>query len=126
MGVTLTTKKLTKEAVKAMSAGQLDKFDVKKLRGSVVEYIEPVKKRYTMACVLLVAMFVLFTASSFANMSKNGNFDLALALSILAPIVLFLIVVYAALGWLSFGRIKGQFNRALKKGYPELFDELKL
>ena len=126
MRVTLNTKKLTKEAARAMAAGQLDKFDVKKLRGNVSDYIEPVKKRYTMACVLLIAMLVLFTGSSFANMSKNGNFDLMLALSILAPIVLFLIIVYAALGWLSFGRIKGQFNRALKKGYPELYDELKL
>ena len=71
-------------------------------------------------------MFILMTASSVANFSKNGALDIPLLISIFAPIVLFLVVAFGFIGWLSYGRIRGQFNRALKKGYPDLYEEYKV
>ena len=126
MGVTLNTKKLTKEAISAISNGQLERGDIIRLRKNVVEYIEPVKKRFNLACALLATMFILMTASSLANFSKNGALDIPLLISMFAPIVLFLVVAFGFIGWLSFGRIKGQFNRALKKGLPDLYEEFKI
>ena len=126
MGVKLVTKKLTREAVKAIEAGQVEKYELQKLRQNVIDYIEPVKKRFTMASVLLITMFVLMSASSVMNLQKNGAFDPVTVLTVFAPVILFLVVVFALLGWVSFGRIKGQFNKALRKGYPDLYEEYKV
>ena len=126
MGVKLTTKKLTKEAISMISSGQAQRGDIIRLRKTVVEYIEPVKKRFTLACALLATMLILMTASSVTNFSKNGALDVPLLISVYAPIVLFLVAAFGFIGWLSFGRIKGQFNRALKKGLPDLYEEFKV
>ena len=126
MSITLTTKALTREAVKAISDGRMDKFDLKKTRKNVAEYVEPVKKRFTVACALLATMTLLMGVSTVMNISKNGQVDHVTLLGIFAPILIFLVLAFGFIGWLSFGRIKGQFNRALKKGYPELYEELKL
>lgn len=126
MSVTLMTKALTREAVKAISDGRMDKFDLKKTRKNVAEYVEPVKKRFTVACALLATMTLLMGVSTVMNISKNGPVDHVTLLGIFAPILIFLVLAFGFIGWLSFGRIKGQFNRALKKGYPELYEELRL
>ena len=126
MRVTLNTKKLTREAIKAIESGQVEKYELQKLRQNVIDYIEPVKKRFTMASVLLITMFVLMSASSVMNLQKNGAFDPVTVLTVFAPVILFLVVVFALLGWVSFGRIKGQFNKALRKGYPDLYEEYKV
>ncbi len=126
MSVTLTTKTLTKEAAKAIAAGRMDKFDLKKTRKNVAEYVEPIKKRFSLACVLLAAMTLLMGTSTVMNISKNGPVDFVTLLFVFAPIILFLAIAFGFIGWLSFGRMTGQFNRALKKGYPELYEELKL
>jgi len=126
MSVTLTTKTLTREAVKSISTGQMDKFDLKKTRKNVSEYVEPVKKRFMLALVLLATMTLLMGASTVLNISKNGHVDFVTLLFVFVPIILFLAIAFGFIGWLSFGRISGQFNRALKKGYPELYEELKL
>ncbi len=126
MAVTLTTKTLTKEAVKAIAAGQMEKFDLKKTRKNVAEYVEPIKKRFSLACVLLIAMTLLMGATTAINLGSNGNLDFVTLLFIFVPMILFIAIAFGFIGWLSFGRMTGQFNRALKKGYPELYDELKV
>ena len=126
MGVTLTTKKLTREAVKAISAGRMEKFDLKKLRMNVYEYVEPVKKRFTLALVLLTAMTLLMGATTAINLGNSGELDFVTLLFIFVPMILFLAIAFGFIGWLSFGRITGRFNRALKKGYPELYEELRI
>ena len=126
MGVTLTTKKLTREAVKAISAGRMEKFDLKKTRKNVSEYVEPVKKRFTLALVLLTAMTLLMGATTAINLGSSGELDFVTLLFIFVPMILFLAIAFGFIGWLSFGRIKGQFNRALKKGLPDLYEEFKI
>ncbi|MBQ7658039.1 MAG: hypothetical protein IJS16_03560 [Butyrivibrio sp.] len=126
MSVTLMTKTLTREAVKAIAAGCMDKFDLKKTRKNVADYVEPVIKRFTVACALLATMTLLMGVSTVMNISKNGPVDHVTLLGIFAPILIFLVLAFGFIGWLSFGRIRGKFNRALKKGYPELYDELKI
>ena len=126
MAVTLTTKKLTKEAVKEIAAGRMEKYDLQKTRKNVVEYVEPVRKRFTLALILLATMVLLMGVSTVVNISKTGPVDFETLLFIFVPIILFLTIAFGFIGWLSFGRISGQFNRALKKGYPELYDELKI
>lgn len=126
MGVTLTTKTLTKEAVKEIAAGKMEKYDLKKTRKNVVDYVEPVKKRFLPALILLTTMVLLMGTSSVIDMSKSGPVDFVTLLIIFIPMLLFIAIAFGFIGWLSFGRITGQFNRALKKGYPDLYDELKI
>ena len=126
MGVTLTTKALTKENAKMISAGRMEKFDLKKLRMNVYEYVEPVKKRFTLALVLLTAMTLLMGATTAINLGNSGELDFVTLLFIFVPMILFLAIAFGFIGWLSFGRITGRFNRALKKGYPELYEELRI
>ena len=126
MSVTLTTKALTREAVKAISDGRMDKFDLKKTRKNVAEYVEPVKKRFTLALVLLTAMTLLMGATTAINLGNSGELDFVTLLFIFVPMILFLAIAFGFIGWLSFGRITGRFNRALKKGYPELYEELRI
>lgn len=126
MQVTLPTKVLPKESVKAIAAGTMEKFDLKKIRKDVYEYVEPVRKRFTLAFVLLSAMTVLMGTSSAIRLGRNGTVDFETLLFIFVPMIIFIVVAFGFIGWISFGRITFKFNRALKKGYPELYGELKI
>ena len=126
MAVTLTTKVLTKESVKEIAAGRMEKYDLQKIRKKVSDYVEPVRKRFTLALILLATLVLLMGVSTVVNISKAGPVDFVTLLFIFVPMILFLAIAFGFIGWLSFGRISGQFNRALKKGYPELYDELKI
>ena len=127
MRVKLTAQTLSNEAVKAISAGQVDQNYLQNLRSSVLEYINPLKKRFTFICILFVAMNVLGAYSAFANAARNGRtVDMSILLTVLVPVVLFLVAFIVFLYWFTIGRIKGQYNKAIKQGYPNSYDDFKI
>ena len=126
MIVKVSYKKLSKEILNALSAGVMELQDVKALRKNVEEYVTPKKKAFIYIIVLMIVTFGVMGGSSIMNMSKNGPVDYSLLLFILVPVIVVLALGLALGAWINFGMIKSQYNSALKKGYPQMYEELKL
>lgn len=124
--MTLTTKTLNRQVRNAVSNGQLDRDALVSLRKSVLDYAVPVQKRFIYVCALFIFLPVIFAAMSISRLSSSGaTFDPVFFLEGIIPPTIFIVAFLAFLGYVSFGRIKNQYNKALKKGYPELYQELK-
>ncbi|RKM63116.1 hypothetical protein D6856_03055 [Butyrivibrio sp. XB500-5] len=126
MRVTLNYKTLSKGIRNALSEGAMDLQDVKALRKNVEEYIIPKKKWARMVIIMSAAMILFMLGLSVMNMRKANFVNLEMTLIFYAVVIVVLAVVIGFTAWLNFGKIITQYNSSLKKGYPQMYEELKL
>ena len=126
MRARLNYKTLSKDVTTVLSEGAMELEHVKVLRKTVDDYATPVKKKFLLACILIVAMSAFMFGSSVMTLGVSNMEDAKILLSILGPVFVALVLGFAFIGWKSFGKIITQYNSGLKKGYPELYNELKL
>ena len=126
MIVRVNYKTISGEVINALSAGAMELEHVKALRKNVEEYAGAKKKGFITALIMMVVIFAVMFGAMIMSMSKNGPIDYSLLMFIMAPIVIVIAIGMLLGGWLSFGRIKSQYNTSLKKGYPQMYEELKL
>ena len=126
MIVRVNYKTISREVINALSAGAMELEHVKALRKNVEEYAGAKKKGFITALIMMVVIFAVMFGAMIMSMSKNGPIDYSLLMFIMAPIVIVIAIGMLLGGWLSFGRIKSQYNTSLKKGYPQMYEELKL
>ena len=113
-------KKLDANALRAIENGQLDRIQLQNVREEVSKYVSDKKKGTIVALVMIIIMSVFMTASTLMNSDLE---DPTLFLTILVPVFLVIILIVAFIGWFFYGRMKTQFNKALKKGYPGSYIE---
>jgi hypothetical protein len=113
-------KKLDANIIRAIENGQLDRSQLQKVREDVSGYVSDKKKGTYVAAAMVIIMSVFMTISTFMNSNIE---DPGLMLALMLPVFLILLLVVVFTGWFFYGRMKTQFNRALKKGYPGSYAE---
>ena len=126
MIVRVNYKTISREVINALSAGAMELEHVKALRKNVEEYAVPKKKGFITAVIVMVVIFAFMFGSMIMLMSQNGPIDYSLLMFIMVPLIVVIAIGLLFGGWLSFGRIKSQYNTSLKEGYPQMYEELKL
>ena len=126
MIVKVNYKTISREVINALSAGAMELEHVKALRKNVEEYAVPKKKGFITAVIVMVVIFAFMFGSMIMLMSQNGPIDYSLLMFTMVPLIVVIAIGLLFGGWLSFGRIKSQYNTSLKKGYPQMYEELKL
>lgn len=82
------------------------------------------KKKQKVMNIVMISIFVLFIIMAITMVIREENFVMNINI-LLMPIVLFAII-YGIVYISQFGIIKLQFNRIIKKYYPDIADEIKL
>lgn len=113
-------KKLDTNTLRAIENGQLDRKQLQKVGEEVSKYVSDKKKGTFLALAMVIIMSVFMTAATLMNTNME---DPTLMLAMLVPMFLILILIVAFTGWFFYGRMKSQFNNALKKGYPGSYVE---
>ena len=120
MRVRIDYKTLDPNTKKAIENGQLDKNQLRAINQNISEYVAAKKKGLFMACSIMLIMSVFMIISTIQHTAEEYRSGL-LMFSSLIFVIPFLALL--AVGWLTFCRIKSQFNNALKKGYPGSYAE---
>jgi len=110
---------LNYQVMKAMKNGEYTLEEINQIRASLTtNKLKILEKIYFVAVALILLILIVgFLAGLFDSNLETSESLLLIFIAIFAFIVLYF-------AW--FAQIKRQFNSALKKGYPEKFEELKI
>jgi len=108
---------LNAQLQKAIIAGELSPDELNQLHASLAS-----KRTLEIVYLIVAALIFIFLIVAYPLGLYAEGFTGGAAAVIVIVGLIFLVALY----FMWFGQIKRQFNAAVKKGYPEQYDNLKL
>lgn len=117
MLVRIQYKSLDDNTKRAIEAGQLNKNQLTQINASITEHVNSKKKNVIVSFAIMLILFVFMTVSMLSNTALEDKTHLFI---FIIPVFAMILVMEYVSAWLAYGRLRSQFNKALKKGYRDL------
>jgi bacteriorhodopsin len=120
MLVRIQYKSLDDNTKRAIEAGQLNKNQLTQINASITEHVNSKKKNVIVSFAIMLILFVFMTFSMLSNTAVQDKTHLFI---FIIPVFAMILIMEYVSAWLAYGRLRSQFNKALKKGYPGSYGE---
>ena len=118
---------LTEETTRSLREGRFTEEELADLRRELAKKAENGRRKMKWIGIAIIVFYFVMLLPAFLSVGDLGeeNSLFALLAGALVPLP-FLALGYALARWHTYGMFCSQFNRALKKGYPQLAEEYRL
>ena len=117
---------LTEDVQHNIKAAVYSKQELDEIYGGLREKADAGRKKMKTVRIIIAAIYVLAVLPAIKSVADMGDSGFGwVILSALLPLPFFALG-YALARWHTYGMFCSQFNKAVRKGYPELAEEYKL
>ena len=117
---------LNENLVQAIKNGELDNDRLEEVRETVLEHHTKVKRAVKMLAIVLAVIYALLAFDLFVLPIIQGK-TVDVGVGIFGMVFSMIPLVFLYIAYIfTHGRMTRQYNKSLKKGYPQLFDKMKI